>query len=511
MVDSIERRYWLTEEHHSPGQTPLPPRRRHVSRPQLVAVEQHGVGEGAAHVHAQNGHDGNVSGRATVNLGPAGLPGTGGLDSEACAKDPRRGREAKDSMRFAVARPGVNGQRVNGQQASQAATACCVRFTLERGYARTGGGHGCDPSTRQLRRLLGRHRPRAARLRTDHAEPGDGEASLQPRRGDRRPLSLPARVYVYDGGNSRVLGLSHLGHIASGPDAGKSCTSDSDASGSSCVIDQERGADLVLGQPDFTHSGCNGDGNFQTFPGARGGERVDALHDAGRPGLGVGAGVQLARTDGRRPERHPWPTFPIFYDDPLRSATPSGALNDLARCRTPPRSTATTTSTSPISTATASSSNVDRSSDTEEEPMRKAGQGVILALLLGAVAVGTASSATQGVLHVSPQTVNFGTKPVGSSTFKGATIKNTSSSTVNLIVTVAREPDDFALVTLTTCPVFGPAPLAPGESCDAVMRFSPSEFFAGQDQLAQLQVQAADPTTGAVLETVLIGFTGRGK
>ena len=76
----------------------------------------------------------------------------------------------------------------------------------------------------------------------------------------------PARVYVYDGGNSRVLGLSHLGHIASGPNSGKPCTSDSDAPGSSCVIDQGRGADLVLGQPDFTHSGCNGDGNFQTFP-----------------------------------------------------------------------------------------------------------------------------------------------------------------------------------------------------------------------------------------------------
>jgi len=76
----------------------------------------------------------------------------------------------------------------------------------------------------------------------------------------------PARVYVYDGGNSRVLGLSHLGHVADGPDAGKPCTSDSDAPGSFCVIDQGRGADLVLGQPDFTHSGCNGDGNFQTYP-----------------------------------------------------------------------------------------------------------------------------------------------------------------------------------------------------------------------------------------------------
>jgi hypothetical protein len=76
----------------------------------------------------------------------------------------------------------------------------------------------------------------------------------------------PARVYVYDGGNSRVLGLSHLGHVAGGPDAGKPCTSDSDAPGSFCLIDEGRGADLVLGQPDFTHSGCNGDGNFQTYP-----------------------------------------------------------------------------------------------------------------------------------------------------------------------------------------------------------------------------------------------------
>jgi hypothetical protein len=133
-------------------------------------------------------------------------------------------------------------------------------------------------------------------------------------------------------------------------------------------------------------------------------------------------------------------------------------------------------------------------------------------LLITAVAVGSASSATEGVLRVKPDTVKFGAKPVGSSTFKGATIKNTSPSTVNLIVTVAREPDDFGFVIPpTTCPVFEPAPLAPGESCDAVMRFSPSEFFAGQNQLAQLQAQATDPATGAVRETVLIDFTGRGK
>jgi hypothetical protein len=144
--------------------------------------------------------------------------------------------------------------------------------------------------------------------------------------------------------------------------------------------------------------------------------------------------------------------------------------------------------------------------------MGNATRTLVLTLLLAAVAAGNATSASQSVLRVKPETVKFGTKPVGSSTFKGSTIKNTSSSAVNLIVTIAREPDDFGFVVPpTTCPVFAPAPLAPGESCDAVMRFSPSEFFAGQDQLAQLQAQATDPATGAVLETVLIDFTGRGK
>ena len=76
----------------------------------------------------------------------------------------------------------------------------------------------------------------------------------------------PNRLYVYDGGNSRVLGLDHLGHVANGPDAGKPCTSDSDYPGSVCVIEEGRGADLVLGQPDLTRSACNGDGNFQAYP-----------------------------------------------------------------------------------------------------------------------------------------------------------------------------------------------------------------------------------------------------
>jgi hypothetical protein len=75
----------------------------------------------------------------------------------------------------------------------------------------------------------------------------------------------PNRLYIYDGGNSRVLGLHHLGRVESGLRAGSPCTSNSDF-GARCVIEQGRGADLVIGQPDFTRSACNGDGNFQTFP-----------------------------------------------------------------------------------------------------------------------------------------------------------------------------------------------------------------------------------------------------
>ena len=53
-------------------------------------------------------------------------------------------------------------------------------------------------------------------------------------------------------GRQRRDGLCHLGHVAGGADAGKPCTSDSVAPGWFCLIDEGRGADLVLGQPDFT-------------------------------------------------------------------------------------------------------------------------------------------------------------------------------------------------------------------------------------------------------------------
>lgn len=79
----------------------------------------------------------------------------------------------------------------------------------------------------------------------------------------------PNRVYVYDAGNSRVLGMRYLGTAQGGPETGQPCTSDSDHPGSVCLIDQTRSADIVLGQSSFNSSTCNGDSgmlNYPTFP-----------------------------------------------------------------------------------------------------------------------------------------------------------------------------------------------------------------------------------------------------
>jgi hypothetical protein len=78
----------------------------------------------------------------------------------------------------------------------------------------------------------------------------------------------PNRVYVNDGGNSRVLGFSALGVCTAGTSSGQDCTSDSDCPGSTCQIQAERGADIVLGQPSFNSSACNGDSSYQTYPEA---------------------------------------------------------------------------------------------------------------------------------------------------------------------------------------------------------------------------------------------------
>jgi hypothetical protein len=127
--------------------------------------------------------------------------------------------------------------------------------------------------------------------------------------------------------------------------------------------------------------------------------------------------------------------------------------------------------------------------------------------------VAAPAAVSSDVLRVSPPRVQFGTKQVGTFTLKGAMVANTSSSTVDVLVTVVAEPDDFSFGLLpgSTCPVLAPAPLAPGEKCDAVVGFRPTELFAGHEQVATLLATATDPVSGAVLGTVLIDFVGTGK
>lgn len=58
-----------------------------------------------------------------------------------------------------------------------------------------------------------------------------------------RGNSLGEKLYIYDSGNSRVLGFDLQ----------------------DCYASADCEADIVLGQPDGYHSGCNGDANYQSF------------------------------------------------------------------------------------------------------------------------------------------------------------------------------------------------------------------------------------------------------
>ncbi len=134
-------------------------------------------------------------------------------------------------------------------------------------------------------------------------------------------------------------------------------------------------------------------------------------------------------------------------------------------------------------------------------------------LVTAALAFTGSAAAVAPVLKATPPTVNFGTKQVGSFTLKRVRFTNTGDTTVTLLVTTTRQPDDFSFGLLpgSTCPVLEPAPLAPGASCVAVMGFRPSQFFAGQRQTAVLLATATDPSSGEVVSEAEVVFTGRGK
>lgn len=77
----------------------------------------------------------------------------------------------------------------------------------------------------------------------------------------------PNAVYIVDTGNNRILGFHHLGSCESSAAA---CTTDEDCPGSTCIVNRDRDADLIFGQPDAESAACNHDANVGLFasPGA---------------------------------------------------------------------------------------------------------------------------------------------------------------------------------------------------------------------------------------------------
>ncbi len=74
----------------------------------------------------------------------------------------------------------------------------------------------------------------------------------------------PNRLYVYDAGNNRVLGLILGKACYAGPNKGQECLSSTECPHSFC--DLQPFTPIVLGQPSFTTSACNGDSGYQHYP-----------------------------------------------------------------------------------------------------------------------------------------------------------------------------------------------------------------------------------------------------
>ena len=76
----------------------------------------------------------------------------------------------------------------------------------------------------------------------------------------------PNRLYIWDSGNSRILGFSSLGIC---PTTSSLCTNDSDCvDGSRCQINSTKNADIIIGQPSPYHASCNGDSTQRNPPSA---------------------------------------------------------------------------------------------------------------------------------------------------------------------------------------------------------------------------------------------------
>jgi Ca2+-binding RTX toxin-like protein len=138
---------------------------------------------------------------------------------------------------------------------------------------------------------------------------------------------------------------------------------------------------------------------------------------------------------------------------------------------------------------------------------------VTVVTIIAAIGVaGPYAAGSPTPIKVVPNEIKFGTKVVGTDYFDDVVITNASNQPLQFLVEGGL-PDDFGfgLFPGSTCPALTPgAILAPGESCKAVVRFTPTAFFAGSEQTGSLTVTATDLGTG-VVTSALVSVSGRGK
>jgi hypothetical protein len=138
------------------------------------------------------------------------------------------------------------------------------------------------------------------------------------------------------------------------------------------------------------------------------------------------------------------------------------------------------------------------------------------AVVAVAIAAAPASAASGAVIKVAPKQIAFGTKAVTdppTDYFDGVKVTNAADRALQVRV-AAGLPDDFGfgLMPGSTCPVFETdPPMAPGASCRAVVRFTPTAFFAGWNQTGTMTIDATDLATGQLVASVQVPVSGTGK
>jgi len=136
---------------------------------------------------------------------------------------------------------------------------------------------------------------------------------------------------------------------------------------------------------------------------------------------------------------------------------------------------------------------------------------LLLLVAVLSVAVAPTARAEQPALDVRPHQLRFGKQPFGSTTRMTITITNSSSEPLFVSVEGVAVPDTFSPgQTGSTCVLFEPTRLEPGQSCTHIVDFfaDPSPTFAGR-QTGALGITGRDED-GAVVYNRIVKMSGRG-